>query len=199
MNLNRPIGDGVVTGHGKISGRQVILIAQEPSIFGGSMGEMHARRIASAVDLANRTMRPIVAIWDGTGQRVEDGVPALGATGEVLDSLASCSGRIPVVSVIIGTVAGTSALAAGLSDFVILESERGRMFMRSPWLIPEIASGEFEESDLGGARPTPAGVELRAWWLRMSSMHLNWPITYSPISLTTQIRYHPGLARQMIP
>ena len=144
MNLNRPIGDGVVTGHGKISGRQVILIAQEPSIFGGSMGEMHARRIASAVDLANRTMRPIVAIWDGTGQRVEDGVPALGATGEVLDSLASCSGRIPVVSVIIGTVAGTSALAAGLSDFVILESERGRMFMRSPWLIPEIASGEFE-------------------------------------------------------
>ena len=98
MNLNRPIGDGVVTGHGKISGRQVILIAQEPSIFGGSMGEMHARRIASAVDLANRTMRPIVAIWDGTGQRVEDGVPALGATGEVLDSLASCSGRIPAVS-----------------------------------------------------------------------------------------------------
>ncbi len=152
MNLNRPIGDGVVTGHGKIGGRQVILIAQEPSIFGGSMGEMHARRIASAVDLANRTMRPIVAIWDGTGQRVEDGVPALGATGEVLDSLASCSGRIPVVSVIIGTVAGTSALAAGLSDFVILESERGRMFMRSPWLIPEIASGEFEESDLGGAK-----------------------------------------------
>ena len=88
------------------------------------MGEMHARRIASAVDLANRTMRPIVAIWDGNGQRVEDGVPALGVAGEVLDSLASCSGRI-LVSVIIGTVAGTSALAAGLSDFVILESEQG--------------------------------------------------------------------------
>ena len=91
MHLNRPLGDGVVTGHGKIGGRALILFAQEPGIFGGSMGEMHARRIASAVDLANRTMRPIVAIWDGEGQRVEDGVPALGATGEMLDSLANCS------------------------------------------------------------------------------------------------------------
>ena len=118
------------------------------------MGEMHARRIASAVDLANRTMRPIVAIWDGEGQRVEDGVPALGATGEMLDSLANCSGRIPIISVIIGTVAGASALAAGLSDFVILESERGRMFMRSPWLIPEIASGDLDEEELGGGQGT---------------------------------------------
>ena len=115
MNLNRPLGDGVVTGHGKVGGRAIVLLAQEPGIFGGSMGEMHARRIASAVNLANRTMRPIVAIWDGEGQRVEDGVPALGATGEMLDSLASCSGRIPIISVIIGTVAGASALAAGLS------------------------------------------------------------------------------------
>jgi len=152
MNLNRPLGDGVVTGHGKVGGRAIVLLAQEPGIFGGSMGEMHARRIASAVNLANRTMRPIVAIWDGEGQRVEDGVPALGATGEMLDSLASCSGRIPTISVIIGTVAGASALAAGLSDFVILEAERGRMFMRSPWLIPEIASGELDEEELGGAK-----------------------------------------------
>ena len=104
-----------------------------------------------------------------------------------------------MVSVIIGTVAGTSALAAGLSDFVILESERGRMFMRSPWLIPEIASGEFEESDSAGKGPLQQEWSCVAWWLRMSSMHLSWPITYSPISLTTQIRYHPGLARQMIP
>ena len=152
LNLNRPVGDGVVTGHGKISGRPVIVIAQDPGVFGGSMGEMHAKRIASAIDLANRTMRPIIAIWDGEGQRVEDGVPALGATGEMLDSLVACSGRIPVISVIIGTVAGTSALAAGLSDFVILESDHGRMFMRSPWLIPEIVSGEFDASELGGAK-----------------------------------------------
>ena len=151
MNLNRPVGDGVVTGHGQIDGRRVILIAQEPGVFGGSMGEMHAKRIASTIDLANRTMRPIIAIWDGTGQRVEDGVPALGATGEMLDSLAACSGRIPIISVILGTVAGTSALAAGLSDFVILEAEHGRMFMRSPWLIPEISSGELDEGELGGA------------------------------------------------
>ena len=65
--------------------------------------------------------------------------------------LAACSGRIPIISVILGTVAGTSALAAGLSDFVILEAEHGRMFMRSPWLIPEISSGELDEGELGGA------------------------------------------------
>ena len=76
---------------------------------------------------------------------------ARGATGQLLDILVACSGRIPVISVILGTVSGVSALAAGLSDFVILGAEHGQMLMRSPYMIPEIVEGELDEASLGGA------------------------------------------------
>ncbi len=151
MHLHRPLGDGVVAGHGKIDGRRVVCFAQDYAIFDGSMGEMHAQKIAKVAEFAEKAQLPLIGIWDGDGQRVQDGVPALGATGELLDILVACSGRIPTFSIILGTVAGVSALAAGLSDFVILSDDHGQMFMRSPYFIPEIASGELDQQSLGGA------------------------------------------------
>ena len=151
MHLHRPYGDGVVAGHGMIDGRRVVCFAQDFAVFSGTMGEMHARKIAKIAAFAEKAQLPLIGIWDGDGQRVEDGVPALGATGELLDILVACSGRIPIFSVILGTVAGVSALAAGLSDFVILSDDNGQMFMRSPYFIPEIASGELDQQSLGGA------------------------------------------------
>ena len=151
MHLHRPFGDGVVAGHGKIDGRRVVCFAQDYAVFDGTMGEMHARKIAKVAEFAEKSQLPLIGIWDGDGQRVEDGVPSLGATGELLDILVACSGRIPTFSVILGTVAGVSALAAGLSDFVILSDDHGQMFMRSPNFIPEIASGELDQHSLGGA------------------------------------------------
>lgn len=151
MHLHRPLGDGVVAGHGKIDGRRVVCFAQDYAVFDGTMGEMHARKIAKVAEFAEKSQLPLIGIWDGDGQRVQDGVPALGATGELLDILVACSGRIPTFSVILGTVAGVSALAAGLSDFVILSDDHGQMFMRSPHFIPEIASGELDQQSLGGA------------------------------------------------
>ena len=151
MHLHRPLGDGVVAGHGKIDGRRVVCFAQDYAVFGGSMGEMHAQKIAKVAEFAEKAQLPLIGIWDGDGQRVQDGVPALGATGELLDILVACSGRIPTFSIILGTVAGVSALAAGLSDFVILSDDHGQMFMRSPYFIPEIASGELDQQSLGGA------------------------------------------------
>tara|TARA_B100000029_G_scaffold270952_1_gene266106 strand:- start:509 stop:2059 length:1551 start_codon:yes stop_codon:yes gene_type:complete len=151
MHLHRPFGDGVVAGHGKIDGRRVVCFAQDYAVFDGTMGEMHARKIAKVAEFAEKSQLPLIGIWDGDGQRVEDGVPSLGATGELLDILVACSGRIPTFSVILGTVAGVSALAAGLSDFVILSDDHGQMFMRSPYFIPEIASGELDQNSLGGA------------------------------------------------
>jgi len=151
MHLHRPLGDGVVAGHGKIDGRRVVCFAQDYAVFDGTMGEMHARKIAKVAEFAEKAQLPLIGIWDGDGQRVQDGVPALGATGELLDILVACSGRIPTFSIILGTVAGVSALAAGLSDFVILSDDHGQMFMRSPYFIPEIASGELDQQSLGGA------------------------------------------------
>ena len=89
-----------------------------------------------------------------TGNQAEiKGVPKVYHYGQggLLDVMVACSGRIPIVSVILGTVSGVSALAAGLSDFVILGAEHGQMFMRSPYMIPEIVSGEIDEASLGGA------------------------------------------------
>ena len=134
-----------------LDGRRVVCFAQDYSVFAGTMGEMHAKKIAKVAEFAEKSQLPMIGIWDGDGQRVEEGVTSLGATGQLLDILVACSGRIPVISVILGTVSGVSALAAGLSDFVILGAEHGQMFMRSPYMIPEIVEGEMDEASLGGA------------------------------------------------
>ena len=151
LHLHRPLGDGVVAGHGMLDGRRIVCFAQDYSIFEGTMGEMHAKKIAKVAEFAEKSQLPIIGIWDGDGQRAYEGVPALGATGELLDILVACSGRIPIISLVLGTVSGVSALAVGLSDFVILGSEHGQMFMRSPYFIPEVISGEIDEKKLGGA------------------------------------------------
>ncbi len=151
MHLHTPMGDGVVSGHGKIDGRSIVCFSQDYSVLSGTMGEMHAGKISQMIEFADKSQLPIIGIWDGDGQRAHEGVTSLGATGSLLDKLASCSGRVPIISVVLGTVSGTSALAVGLSDFVILGADRGRMFMRSPYMIPEIAEGDVSEEELGGA------------------------------------------------
>tara|TARA_B100000959_G_scaffold186933_1_gene195493 strand:+ start:2679 stop:4229 length:1551 start_codon:yes stop_codon:yes gene_type:complete len=151
MHVHTPLGDGVVAGHGMIDGRRVVCFSQDYSVFSGTMGEMHANKIAKVAEFAEKSQLPIIGIWDGDGQRAHEGVTSLGSTGRLLDILVACSGRVPTISIVLGTVSGTSALAAGLSDFVILGNERGRMFMRSPYTIPEIIEGELDEEGLGGA------------------------------------------------
>ena len=151
MHLHTPLGDGVVAGHGMLDGRRVACFSQDFSVLSGTMGEMHAKKICKVIDFAEKARIPIIGIWDGDGQRAHESVSSLGPNGELLDNLVSCSGKVPMVSVVLGTVSGTSALAAGLSDFVILGKQRGRMFMRSPYVIPEIVSGEVDEDMLGGA------------------------------------------------
>ncbi len=151
MHLHTPLGDGVVAGHGKLDGRRVACFSQDFSVFSGTMGEMHAKKICKIAEFAEKARLPIIGIWDGDGQRAHEGVTSLGPNGELLDILVSCSGKVPMISVVLGTVSGTSALAAGLSDFVILGRQRGKMFMRSPYVIPEIVSGEVDEDTLGGA------------------------------------------------
>ena len=96
------------------------------------MGEMHAKKISKVVEMAERSKVPIVGIWDGGGQRAQDGVASLGGTGELLDRLVQCSGRIPMISLVLGPVVGVSALGASLADFTILGNDHGQLFMSSP-------------------------------------------------------------------
>ena len=144
-------GDGVVCGHGSINGRRVFCFSQDFSVFGGSMGEMHALKISKVVEMAERARIPLVGIWDGGGQRAHDGVHSLAGTGELLDRLVACSGRIPMISLVLGPVVGVSALAAGLTDFVVLGSEHGQLFLSSPLETEETATAELTPAELGGA------------------------------------------------
>jgi acetyl-CoA carboxylase carboxyltransferase component len=151
MFLHKTLGDGVVAGHGTIDGRRVYCFAQDFSVHGGSMGEMHAKKIAKIVEMAERVKAPIIAMWDGGGQRAHDGIASLGGTGELLDRLVQCSGRIPVISLVLGPVVGVSALAATLADFTILGEEHGQLFLSSPLETPEVIEGEIDAEGLGGA------------------------------------------------
>lgn len=151
MFMHQTLGDGVVAGHGTIEGRRVYCFAQDFSVHGGSMGEMHALKIAKIVEMAERAKAPLIAMWDGGGQRAQDGVNSLAGTGEMLDRLVQCSGRIPMISVVLGPVVGVSALAASLSDFTILGEEHGQLFLSSPLETPEVISGEVDAAGLGGA------------------------------------------------
>ena len=115
------------------------------------MGEMHALKIAKVVEMAERAKVPLVGIWDGGGQRAHDGIAALGGTGVLLDRLVQCSGRIPMISLVLGPVVGVSALGASLADFTILGEEHGQLFLSSPLNTPEVISGEVDPRGLGGA------------------------------------------------
>lgn len=151
MFLHHTLGDGVVAGHGTINGRRVYCFAQDFSVHGGSMGEMHAKKIAKIIEMAERVKAPIIGMWDGGGQRAHDGISALAGTGELLDRLVQCSGRVPMISLVLGPVVGVSALAASLADFTILGEEHGQLFLSSPLETPEVVEGEIDAAGLGGA------------------------------------------------
>ena len=151
MFMHETLGDGVVCGHGTVDGRRIYCFAQDFSVHGGSMGEMHAKKISKVVEMAERSKVPIVGIWDGGGQRAQDGIASLGGTGELLDRLVQCSGRIPMISLVLGPVVGVSALGASLADFTVLGNDHGQLFMSSPLETPECISGEVDAAGLGGA------------------------------------------------
>jgi propionyl-CoA carboxylase beta chain len=129
LHLHKPFGDGVVAGHGMLNGRRIVCFSQDKSVFSGSIGEMHGKKIVKILEFAEKSLLPIIAIWDGVGQRVEEGVSSLGPSGDVLNIIAACSGRVPIISVVLGNVVGASALAIGLSDFTIFEASYGRLLL----------------------------------------------------------------------
>jgi Acetyl-CoA carboxylase, carboxyltransferase component (subunits alpha and beta) len=151
MFLHHTLGDGVVAGHGTVNGRRIYCFAQDFSVHGGSMGEMHAKKISKIIEMAERAKVPIICMWDGGGQRAHDGISALAGTGELLDRLVQCSGRIPMISLVLGPVVGVSALAASLADFTILGEDHGQLFLSSPLETPEVIEGEIDAAGLGGA------------------------------------------------
>lgn len=123
--------DGVVTGYGTIDGNLVFVYSQDSSVLGGSIGEMHAKKIADLYDHAVRTGAPVIGLLDSTGLRLQEGTDALNAFGTIYAKQAKASGVIPQITGVFGTCGGGLALVAGMSDFTFI-AEDAKLFVNSP-------------------------------------------------------------------
>ena len=131
VNANDTPSDGVVTGYGVIDGNLVYVYSQDASVMGGSIGEMHAKKIVNLYDMALKMGAPVIGLIDSTGLRLEEATDALNAFGELYASSALASGVIPQISAVFGSCGGGLSLVPALSDFVFMEKS-SKMFVNSP-------------------------------------------------------------------
>jgi len=139
-------GDGVVTGSAKVGGRQVWLAVQDFTVLGGSLGEMHARRIADAGS-------PFIAINDSGGARIQEGILALEGYGAIFRNNTLASGVIPQISVILGPCAGGAVYSPAITDFILMVDGVSNMFITGPEVIRAVTGEQVSQEDLGGAEP----------------------------------------------
>lgn len=145
-------GEGVVTGMGRIDGRTVFVFAQDFTVFGGALGEVHAQKIVNIMDLAAKTGAPVIGLNDSGGARIQEGVVSLDGYGHIFYRNSIYSGVIPQISVIMGPCAGGAVYSPAITDFIFMVEGTSQMFITGPKVI-EAATGErISSEDLGGAR-----------------------------------------------
>lgn len=142
-------GDGVVTGFGLINGRQAAAAAQDASVLGGSLGEMHANKIVKVMRMALEYGCPFIALNDSGGARIQEGVDSLGGYAKIFDANCEASGVIPQLSVIMGPCAGGAVYSPGLTDFIFM-TENSYMFITGPDVVKAVMHEEISQEELGG-------------------------------------------------
>ena len=152
MERNRPPGDGVVTGYGSIDGRRVFLASQDFTVFGGSLGEVHAQKICKVLDLAMSTGSPFIQINDSGGARIQEGAASLAGYGYVFERNVRASGVIPQISVIMGPCAGGAVYSPAITDFTLMVRETSHMFITGPDVIKSVTGEDVTFEALGGAQ-----------------------------------------------
>jgi len=153
-------GEGVVIGHGTIDGRLVFVFAQDFTVIGGSLGEMHAMKICKAMDMAMKAGCPVIGINDSGGARIQEGVDALSGYGDIFFRNTRASGVIPQISVIMGPCAGGAVYSPALTDFTVMVDKTANMFITGPQVIKAVTGEDVSAEDLGGAtvHSTTSGV-----------------------------------------
>ncbi len=143
--------EGVVTGYGTVNGRLVYVYAQDFTVSGGSLGEMHAKKICKILDLAIKMGAPVVGINDSGGARIQEGVDALSGYGNIFLRNTMASGVIPQISVIMGPCAGGAVYSPALTDFIFMVEKTSQMFITGPQVIKAVTGEEVSAEELGGA------------------------------------------------
>ena len=145
------LGDAVVTGYGRVDGRQVFAFAQDFTVFGGSLSEAVSQKICKVMDLAAKTGCPLVGLNDSGGARIQEGVTSLAAYGDIFLRNTLFSGVIPQISVIVGPAAGGAVYSPAITDFVFMVSGTGQMYITGPDVIKAVTGEEVTHEELGGA------------------------------------------------
>jgi propionyl-CoA carboxylase beta chain len=147
----RPFGDGVITGHGRINGRVVFVYAQDFTVFGGSLGAAHAQKIVKLMDQALRVGAPVIGLCDSGGARIQEGVDSLGGYADLFYRNTLASGVVPQISCIMGPCAGGAVYSPALTDFVFMVEGTSYMFITGPDVIRAVTHEEVSKEALGGA------------------------------------------------
>jgi propionyl-CoA carboxylase beta chain len=146
------LGDGVITGHGTIDGREVFVFSQDFTVAGGSLGEAHAQKICKVMDMAVKVGNPIIGLNDSGGARIQEGVDALAAYGEIFHRNVRASGVVPQLSCIMGPCAGGAVYSPSITDFVFMVQQSSYMFVTGPSVVKTVTHQEITSEDLGGAQ-----------------------------------------------
>lgn len=149
-NLDAP-SDGVVIGYGTVDGRLVFTYAQDFTVVGGSLGEMHAGKICKIQDMALKMGAPIVGMNDSGGARIQEGVDALSGYGKIFFRNTISSGVIPQISIIMGPSAGGAVYSPAITDFIFMVENTSKMFITGPQVIKSVTGEEVTQEELGGA------------------------------------------------
>ena len=151
MEKNKIAGEGVVTGYGKINGRQVCVYAQDFTVIGGSLGQMHAAKICKVQDMAIKLGCPCIGINDSGGARIQEGIDSLRGYGDIFYRNVQASGVIPQICVIMGPCAGGAVYSPALMDFIFMTDKSSNMFITGPQVVKAVTGEQVSAEELGGA------------------------------------------------
>jgi acetyl-CoA carboxylase carboxyltransferase component len=151
LDKQKYLGDSVVTGWGTIEGRLVYVFSQDFTVFGGSLGEVHAEKVCKLMDMAVRNGAPVIGLNDSGGARIQEGVVSLGGYADIFLRNTLASGVIPQLSAIMGPCAGGAVYSPALTDFIFMVRHSSYMFITGPEVVKAVTHEEVSFEDLGGA------------------------------------------------
>jgi len=149
--VDRTYGDGVIVGHGKVNGRLVFAFAQDFTVMGGSLGYVHAKKIAKIQEMALKMGTPIIGMMDSGGARIQEGVASLSGYAAIFNNIIHSSGIIPQLCIIMGPAAGGAVYSPALTDFVFMVNHTSYMFVTGPNVVKEVLNEDVTAEELGGA------------------------------------------------
>jgi acetyl-CoA carboxylase carboxyltransferase component len=151
LDGERYLGDGVITGFGRIDGRLVFVYSQDFTVFGGSLSEAHAEKICKVMDLAMENGAPIIGLSDSGGARIQEGVVSLGGYADIFLRNTLASGVVPQISLVMGPCAGGAVYSPAITDFVVMVEGTSYMFVTGPNVVKTVTHEEIDFEGLGGA------------------------------------------------